>query len=265
MLALIENPQNSHFWKQDCWKKLEPEAGWRDFLVDYCVFGTAWRKSTRFRVVGVLVGEKQRCRCGQGHKHQVLRGWNRELGRNWTSIAEPYPKRLCHFLARNVKGVLGRDPRMASLDVAGCAKTGVLRVGEAAVPGPRVRRARLPVDLSAVGLVEPATAALQLRFWTAFQNWVESSAGKGALDVATRVPELLTELLASFAQVLYDSGAPLHYYRQLVAFVQRKHVNVRPFVRKAWEVVSRWELLEPVQHRPPLPEPLAGDGFAGRL
>ena len=25
---------------------------------------------------------------------------------------------------------------------------------------------------------------------------------------------------------------------------------------QAWETVSKWELLEPVQHRPPLPEPI---------
>ena len=114
-------------------------------------------------------------------------------------------------------------------------------------------------------------AALQLRFWTAFESWIEAAAGEGSIDALTRVPELLVELLANFAQVLYDSGTPLHYYQQLVAFVQRRHGNARPFIKKAWEAVSGWELLEPVQHRPPLPEPVLtalcvrprGAGFVG--
>ena len=40
ILAALENPQNSHFWKQPGWRDWEPPGGWADFLVDYCRFGT---------------------------------------------------------------------------------------------------------------------------------------------------------------------------------------------------------------------------------
>ena len=69
-------------------------------------------------------------------------------------------------------------------------------------------------------------------------------------------PQLLIKLLAAFAQHLYDAGTPLHYYRQLVAHAQREVPSCRPFVREAWDYVTRWEALEPLQHRPPLPEPV---------
>ena len=75
------------------------------------------------------------------------------------------------------------------------------------------------------------------------------------MSSALKVPPLLVEMLSSFAQELYDAGTPLHYYRQLLAFTQREVPAVRPFVTRAWEFV-RWETLEPLQHRPPLPEPV---------
>ena len=256
ILALIENPQNSHFWRQACWDEQQPATGWNDFLVDYCVFGTPWKKATRFRVSGVLEGERQRCRCGPCFQHQVLRGWNKELGQNWTRVAEPYPRRLCNFVARQVLKSLEQRYKADRLDVAACAQTGQLRVGEAANPGPRRRRERPPVVLAGVALVEPATEALQLRFWRAFEGWVCAAAGEDAVVQASKVPQLLVELLTGFAQELYDAGTPLHYYRQLVAYVQRRFSGVRPFIRRAWDMISKWELLEPIQHRPPLPEPL---------
>ena len=85
---------------------------------------------------------------------------------------------------------------------------------------------------------------------------VESRAGQGSFDNAVRVPPLLVELLTGFAQELYDAGTPLHYYRQLLAFAQPEFPASRPFMKRAWEFVTRWESLEPLQHRPPLPEPV---------
>ena len=74
------------------------------------------------------------------------------------------------------------------------------------------------------------------------------------LRLPCRCPFLLGRV--QFAQHLYDAGTPLHYYRQLVAHAQREVPSCRPWIRQAWEYVSRWEMLEPLQHRPPLPEPV---------
>lgn len=39
-------------------------------------------------------------------------------------------------------------------------------------------------------------------------------------------------------------------------YPKRVSSAVRPYMVSAWSLVSRWELAEPVQHRPPAPEPL---------
>ena len=62
-------------------------------------------------------------------------------------------------------------------DVAGCSRSCSLRIGEATNPGPRVRHERAPLQLASASLVEPATAKLRDRFWTAVATWVDSAAG----------------------------------------------------------------------------------------
>ena len=139
------------------------------------------------------------------------------------------------------------------------ARSCSLRPGEASVPGPRTARAalrRTPGALRGVELLEPATVALRVRFWDAFLEWVRDDGGSEACDTVQVVPALLADLLKAFAHVLFDQGTPLTYYRQLLAHAQKEFPAVRPLLRPAWDNVTRWEQLEPVQHRPPLPEPL---------
>ena len=62
---------------------------------------------------------------------------------------------------------------------------------------------------------------------------------------------------------LFESGGSLRYYRQLLAHFQRAVMGLRRQLGPAWEVVTKWSVVEPVEHRPPLPEALlAGFGIA---
>jgi len=70
-------------------------------------------------------------------------------------------------------------------------------------------------------------------------------------------PGLLVKTLEAYGKAQFSGGAPLHYYRQLLAHTQREFPLCRPFMQGAWLVVTKWEQAEPTQHRPPIPEPLA--------
>ena len=115
LFYLFENPQNSHFWKQKEWFKVMPEDGWQDFFVDFCVFGTLWRKSTRFRTNCSLSGRKLRCRCSSGHI--VLRGRCKAAKANWTKVAEANPPDLCRYIAESLNGDLHSLRMRKKLDV----------------------------------------------------------------------------------------------------------------------------------------------------
>ena len=264
LLYLIENPLNSWFWKQTAWRSWERDSATWDFLVDYCVFGTAWKKPTRIRSNGQLQG--QRLRCSRDHRHLVLRGRDKVNQVSWTKRAEAYPRRLCVLLAQTIAQDCGAFAGFRKLDIVRCAKCSGARFGEALRPGPRPPRQRAPFILAEVPLVLPATAALQKSVWNDFVKWIDWGSGREGSACAIALPVLLVELLCAYGQVLYSGGRPLQHYRQLLALAQRKAPLVRPHIRQAWESQRS------IGRRCPKPysrlcavSPLLGAGFVGCL
>ena len=252
VLYAIENPATSWIWKQRCW--FRRGEYWSDFVVDYCVFKTPWRRRTRFRTSCCLGGWQFNCSCGRPHLQ--LRGYNKAKRMSWTLYAQPYPRGLCNLLSAAFASDCGLHPERARLDVASCARCLGTRIGEAVRPGPRGARSRRHGRLGDVQLVTPATAALQQRFWLAFCTWLLSAIGIGDVAELLVCPPLFVEALRLYGQELFSSGTPLHYYRQLLAFVSKEFLSVKPFLGAAWNAVTRWEHLEPLTHQPPLPEPI---------
>jgi hypothetical protein len=60
-------------------------------------------------------------------------------------------------------------------------------------------------------------------------------------------------MVAAYGKFLYAKGDALYTFRHLVVYVQRRHPGFKGFLQPSWEVVTRWEELEPVEHRRPLP------------
>ena len=179
LVYLVENPLNSWMWKQPGWNHLVSDWRRTDFLVDFCVFGTPWKKPTRLRTNGQLGG--QRMRCGGTCVHRQLRGREAGTGRSLTKLAEPYPKRLCTLLAQ----ALCQDaPGVLSVPTLGLVRLGIQ--GQGAVPSgltssfvmcPWLSRLQLPCKLRfGVGLFRGSLKALGrkrlaisrwcLKFWS---------------------------------------------------------------------------------------------------
>ncbi|OLP94036.1 hypothetical protein AK812_SmicGene23999 [Symbiodinium microadriaticum] len=205
IVYIIENPLNSWMWAQPAWEGCKSRGSSWDFICDYCVFGTAWKKPTRFRTNGQLGG--QRMRCSRDHRHLALRGRVAGKGISATKLAEPYPRRLCvllaQALAQDANWIVDKRP----LDISRCAKCSNCRIGEAQNPGPGRRAPRPDVQLRDIQLVQPATAALQNSVWAKFLFWVKAGTDDDGVVHATANPELLVELLCAYGQVLYSSEA----------------------------------------------------------
>lgn len=67
------------------------------------------------------------------------------------------------------------------------------------------------------------------------------------------IPEVLCEMIEAFGYHLFEQGASIYLLRQLITFVQRCHPSFRAHLGRAWQLVSKWEALEPMKHRTPLP------------
>ena len=101
-----ENPANSYAWLAPPLVRLQRRTGVSFHKVEYCQFGTPWRKSTAFLTFAVDFSWMCQFRCtGRGCRrtglpHQVLSGTNAQ-GVFRTKIAEPYPPALCRRIARS--------------------------------------------------------------------------------------------------------------------------------------------------------------------
>ncbi len=65
--------------------------------------------------------------------------------------------------------------------------------------------------------------------------------------------ETLTEMLVGFGRYLFETGQSIYLLRQLVTYVQRRYPTFRGNLAKVWNLVSKWERLQPMEHRSPLP------------
>ena len=253
----VENPWGSWMWRQRgklSWKKILASGRVGDLKIGYCRFGTLWRKRTRFRTSLHL--QDQQCKCCCEQPHLQLRGKCPKTGVNYTKLAEPYPNGVANIIAVAMLVDTGLLPQRRKLDVNLCAKHCGEIIGEASHPGPARRNHEREGDLFDVSLLEPATISLRARVWEQFHSWALLAIDERSFQWLTKQPRLFVAMLVNYGHEAFRSGTPLHYYRQLLAHVQREYPEVKIQLAPGWETVSKWELMEPVQHRPPFPEPL---------
>ena len=103
VMVVVENPGSSRLWIAPEMASLIPRAA-SDNMVDYCAFGTEWRKRTRLvawcqplvRLPPLCSGKKGFCSFS-GCKHVLLEGFTG--GEFKTAAASAYPVKMCRLLA----------------------------------------------------------------------------------------------------------------------------------------------------------------------
>ena len=100
LIITAENPHSSRIWHAP---GMVRQLRWgKRIRVDFCRFGTSWRKSTSFAIWNTNVLDAMAATCGgvgklcgtTGKPHVILSG-SAPGGTNFTSLAEPYPRPLC--------------------------------------------------------------------------------------------------------------------------------------------------------------------------
>lgn len=66
-------------------------------------------------------------------------------------------------------------------------------------------------------------------------------------------PGLMGAFLGHYGRHLFECGKALYYFRHLVVYAQRTHPSLKGQLQPAWNIIQRWEELEPVSHRRPIP------------
>lgn len=129
------------------------------------------------------------------------------------------------------------------------------RVGEAKNPGPRCRGAvpRDAADLDHVHLIRPETIAIGQLHWDKFLAWLDSSLDRPTLENLWRVPMLMGSMLAAYGRYWYGEGGALYAFRHLVVCLRRTYPSLKGNLQEAWAIISKWEEIEPVLRRKPVP------------
>lgn len=253
----MENPATSFMFRLPEWQSLlQRWPSVQAWLVDYCRYGTRWRKRTKFYTDGPLGGRRDLCRCGK--PHQLLRGRSAMHKKSWTAVAQPYPLGICEELAVNLLAGLQNGvekPRAGRPSDAAFAGKG--RIGEASNPGPRRAAGSRSGYLDDVALVEPKTLAIQTRVWNDFADWLNSQLSAAAVESVMKHFGLLAQVLKEYGCHLYGEGRSLFVYRHLVVYTQQSFVGAKPYLQSCWDLITKWEIVEPSTHRVPIPEAVA--------
>ncbi|CAE7241416.1 unnamed protein product [Symbiodinium sp. CCMP2592] len=154
--------------------------------------------------------------CSCQSKHRRLRGRSAAHGLSWTAVAAERPARATRELAA----------------------------------------ALCRLDLEAQPLLSGISRALGDRAWSSFLVWLSSSVSFLPSEVFSRSPALLAMALRAYGNWLYKTGGTLHELRHTILAAQRAYLNLKPYANVVWELVSRWEHLEPPAHRVPIPLPI---------
>lgn len=251
LVVIIENPHLSYLWWMPEWKRLANRPDLDFYLTDYCRWQMRRRKRARFFGNFSLVGSNCLCRCETPHIQ--LKGYSNLYKMSWTRVAEPYPTSLCRHLAASVAKTLQQKAE-ERLDNSGCAKTGSLRVGEAKNPGPRPRQSRTVPDLEEVTTVQQSTLVVQRRALEKFSFWLVDKLSTASVESLHRTPSLQVHFLRAFGNELYRTGEPMYLFRHLIVWFQQNFPQQRHDLVTAWELLSRWEQVQPVTHRVPVPK-----------
>ena len=187
--------------------------------------------------------------CLGGHSHVRLRGRTGAVGPDWAKAASSWPRGAACELAQSLVAEVEKRFQGGT----STAFVGHLRVGEAENPGPP-KRAPRHGSLFDVELVGASTLRVREQIWTVFVSWLREGLSEGAVLGIFRCPPLLSLMLRDYGDVLYKTGFPLGSYRQLLAHAQKLVPLVKPHMGVAWSMVTRWQKLQPVCHRTPLPE-----------
>lgn len=251
----VENPDGSFLWLLPPWSQSLLATAEKAYRFDMCRYRTPWRKRTRIATSTYLAGRRELC-CG-GHSHVVLRGRSSFHRASWTRVAQTYPRALCIRIAE----AMGKEAglvRSAKRPLHSCAHCSHCRIGEAKNPGPNQQKQsqRDPRTLVDAPLVGVQTLALQERIWRDFSSWLDSELSFEAKSQVFLFAPLGVQVVRRYGVHLFSKGKGLYEFRHLLVLLQQRFPLMRPAMQPAWQLVSKWEEVQPVTHRRPLPEVL---------
>ena len=120
-------------------------------------------------------------------------------------------------------------------------------------PDPDIRAGGLPLE----PIVEPVTAELHESAILDFQCWLSDCSIDVPLIMLVQCPCLIAQLLVVYGRHLFSTSKSRHWFVLCVTALQRFSPVMRPALKPVWQLITNWMVLEPTEHRRPVPVILA--------
>ena len=125
------------------------------------------------------------------------------------------------------------------------------RMGEAAVPGPRPRKAigpRIGIDLEKP-VISAEEVTLRSRAVREFDDWLASSFANLTTGQIRTNGALLGMLLREYGKERFAAHGTEREFREAILGIRDRYQDLRWSLGSAWELAERWNLHEPGQVR----------------
>ena len=103
---------------------------------------------------------------------------------------------------------------------------------------------------------------IQNRVWAKFEKWSRELFSDEARQQLFLCPTIAAQVLRNYGLHCYETGGALYELRHFLVSVGQCYPLLKPVLGPAWDVLARWEEINPVEHRIPLPELLFRAMFA---
>jgi hypothetical protein len=111
-------------------------------------------------------------------------------------------------------------------------------------------------DVALIPLVGSAALQKARSARDLFYAWLIGQGISLTLPTLASCPSILGPLCRCFGRVCFAQGTPLYLFRHLLTSLQSEFPHLRHRLGEGWDLVTRWQIAEPLSHRAPLPEPL---------
>ena len=109
------------------------------------------------------------------------------------------------------------------------------------------------VELPLQSLIEPSTQKLHDAAILDFQEWLHDEGLPLTVNNLLEAPTILSRLLVAYGQYMYSSRKPRFLFLICVTAMQRYQPALKPYFKSVWQLATNWRLVEPVNHRHPIP------------
>ena len=233
--------------------RLQKQGVCHRLRLDFCAYGTEWRKTTDIMFVHACPTALAR-RCPGHAWHQVLRGQGPD-GKPWTLYAQPYPDELCSAWAMELDKCIKHLMRSCSPSIDSPRPEGFNSTkGYPGEGPPKAAHGALRQGPRILGetLHTAREDRLRMQWKEHAYDWLRRNGWQPTVVLGSHVSAI--PRLREYVQDCFDQGSISYKcVQQALQGVTDEYFNLQGNIKPVWQLMKSWEKGETLDMRCPMP------------